>query len=901
MRHIAYLRQGPSDALEPLITRQCHDVIGRLVEQRGARLAEAPRPNLAKVYGLSGQPLKVDSVDSGWRISLPGLAGEILRRWDGQGDYWRTVYDDQLRLLTLEENDQGIVETFSYADATADKAFNLCGQLIKQVDSSGTLELRGFSLHGQPLLDRRTITDVGTFPGSRTYSPLGTLLTQTDTADHQQQMFYDRAGQLQKVKLRLAASEAWLPVLEGAHYNAVGQIIEQHAGNRVVSTWTYDDADGRLTTLKAGVPGQEPRQHFQYRYDPVGNVVRINDLTFKPVYFKNQHIDGHRTFTYNSLYQLSSATGHDAAPSVDLPGRPSPSDPNNHLNHTQKYEYDTGGNLIKLIHERAVGNYTQAMFIDPTSNRGVRWKEGDNEPDFDTLFTPNGGLKASAPGRPLHWNSRDQLASATLVERDGGPNDEEVFRYSQGVRVFKRHEWQAATLTHFRQVVYLPGLEIRTRDNGEGLHVITVPGGRGSVRCLHWVSKKPDGIEQDQLRYSLDDELGSCLIELDQNARLISHEGYYPFGGTAWLTAASLLEVGYKTIRYSGKEMDECGLYYYGARYYAPWLQRWVCADPAWEVDGLNFYRFVRNNPMRYVDSDGEESGEAVIRNYSGFISAVGGHAERTLGQIDNIIHQKNLKRNLAANFVVEVANGVAGYEAGLVGTELASHILPSVPHTLQFLDPNALIGGNIAGDISGAVAAPITNRLPMTGPLIPQTSTMSVEAIDSSLGISEPVEKKINSWKDVKNKVIHPALNKVLNPDFIMNRVMSSWISIIPATLSLFARAVEAEDIKNRLDPVKVGKIETMLADWKEAVEQRWAGAEAAFDALGTDGISHGGMPPKQTITRSGLQQTTKKTLDYINRAQKGMAYYKEMGTTDNQFLSRQSRAASRSQKKAA
>ncbi|MHC8345723.1 RHS repeat-associated core domain-containing protein [Pseudomonas sp. RT6P73] len=901
VRQMEYLRRVADGALQTLFTQSAYNVIGQRVEQRDPRLADALRPNLSNVYGLSEQPLKVDSVDAGWRISLTGLAGEILRRWDAQDNHWRSVYDDQLRVIAMNENDQPNVETFSYADATADKAFNLCGQLIRQVDPSGTVDFSSFSLHGQPLRDSRTITDAGTFVSSQTYSPLGALLTQTDAGNHRQRMFYDRAGQLRQVQLQLAPTEAWQPVLEDARYNAAGQIIEQHAGNKVVSAWTYDDADGRLTTLKAGVPGQDLLQHFQYVNDRVGNVVRIDDLTFKTVYFANQLIDGHRAFTYNSIYQLTSATGHDAAPSTDLPGRPSPSDPDNHLNYTQKYEYDTGGNLIKLIHERAVGGYTHEMFIDPTSNRGVPWKEGDPVPDFDTLFTRNGGLKASAPGRPLYWNSRDQLTRATLVERDNGTNDEEVFRYSQGVRVFKRHEWQAATLTHFHQVVYLPGLEIRTRDNGETLHVITLPGGRGSVRCLHWVAKKPDGIEQNQLRYSLDDELGSCLMELDQDARLISHEGYYPFCGSAWLTAVSLLEVSYKTIRYSGKEMDECGLYYYGARYYAPWLQRWVSADPAGDVDGLNLYAFVKNNPLRYVDSDGQESGEAVIRNYSGFISAVGGHAERTLGQIDNIIHQKNLKRNLAANFVVEVANGVAGYEAGLVGTELASHILPSVPHTLQFLDPNALIGGNIAGDIAGAVAAPITNRLPMTGPLIPQTSTMSVEAIDSSLGIAKPVGKSINSWKDVKNKVIHPALNKVLNPDFIMNRVMSSWISIIPATLSLFARAVEAEDIKNGLDPVKVGKIETMLADWKGAVEQRWAGAEAAFDALGTDVISHGGMLAKQTITRSGLQQATKKTLDYISRAQKGMAYYKEMGTTDNQLLSRQSRAASRTQKKAA
>jgi len=114
-----------------------------------------------------------------------------------------------------------------------------------------------------------------------------------------------------------------------------------------------------------------------------------------------------------------------------------------------------------------------------------------------------------------------------------------------------------------------------------------------------------------------------------------------------------------------------------------------------------------------------------------------------------------------------------------------------------------------------------------------------------------------------------------------------------------LYARAVEAEDIKNRLDPVKIGKIETMLSEWKEAVEQRSAWAEAAFNALGTNvvypadhipNVNHMTSPETLApITRSGLRQKTERTLDYIDRMQKGMAWYKEMGTTDNQFLMRQ------------
>ncbi|RII99681.1 RHS repeat-associated core domain-containing protein, partial [Achromobacter sp. K91] len=65
---------------------------------------------------------------------------------------------------------------------------------------------------------------------------------------------------------------------------------------------------------------------------------------------------------------------------------------------------------------------------------------------------------------------------------------------------------------------------------------------------------------------------------------------------------ASTSEAKYKTIRYSGKERDAAGLYYYGMRYYQPWIGRWITTDPGGVVDGLNLYRAMGNNPTTFVD-----------------------------------------------------------------------------------------------------------------------------------------------------------------------------------------------------------------------------------------------------------------------------------------------------------
>jgi RHS repeat-associated protein len=62
---------------------------------------------------------------------------------------------------------------------------------------------------------------------------------------------------------------------------------------------------------------------------------------------------------------------------------------------------------------------------------------------------------------------------------------------------------------------------------------------------------------------------------------------------------------------YTGKELDaESGLYYFGARYYCPEIGRFITEDP---VKGtielpqrLNPYPLCVNNPVMYVDPDGE-------------------------------------------------------------------------------------------------------------------------------------------------------------------------------------------------------------------------------------------------------------------------------------------------------
>jgi insecticidal toxin complex protein TccC len=289
---------------------------------------------------------------------------------------------------------------------------------------------------------------------------------------------------------------------------------------------------------------------------------------------------------------------------------------------------------------------------------------------------------------------------------------------------------------------------------------------------------------------------------------------------------------------------------------------------------------------------------------YSAFASAVEGHSEEVLGQLHNIINQ-NVALNMVVNLAGETVRGIVGYEGGSLGGTQFDTMLPALEVKPNVLKPSSLVGGNIGGDVAGAILEPVANHGGLqVGPLIPQTSQMSVSAIDQRLGIETPV-KEIKSWKDFKSEVLHPTLNSIFNPLFLMNRVFGSVVGIIPGALNMASRAQEAQDIKNRLDPVKIEKIEKMLSDWKAAIEQRSAWAENAFDALGVDSVSPANVLPNVNgntssetlaiITRSGLQQKNRAVLANIAQAQAGLARYKEMGTTDNQYKARQRHLASK------
>ncbi|ETS29764.1 RHS repeat-associated core [Photorhabdus khanii NC19] len=532
--------------------------------------------------------------------------GTLLTQTDAKGNMQRLAYDvaGQLKTswLTVKgQNEQIIVKSLTYSAA---------GQKLREEHGNNVITEYIYEPQTQRLIGITTQHTNNGKPGAKKlqdlrykYDPVGNIISIRNDAEA------TRFWKNEEVKPENTYIYDSLYQLISATGREMANIRQQSISSPVIPLTSDNNTYTKFTR--------------NYTYDDGGNLTKIQHRTSAT---QNNHTRGITVSNCSNRAVLSTLT--DNPKEVDS-------------------WFDAGG------HQK-------------TLHRAVRNKLTDEPAEMDSWFDTDSHQKTLNPSvlnslvddpaqvdtliwmreQNLNWNTRGELQQVTLVTRSKKPpekpqgksqqetwnnstnNDQEWYRYgSDGMRRLKISEQKTGNSTQQQRVTYLPGLELRTTGSTskttEDLQVIIVgEAGRAQVRVLHWESGKPKDISNNQMRYSYDNLIGSSQLELDNEGQIISQEEYYPFGGTALWAARNQTEASYKTIRYSGKERDATGLYYYGYRYYQPWVGRWLSADPAGTVDGLNVYRMVRNNPVTLLDPDGRapmasDDIEALKRNYN--------------------------------------------------------------------------------------------------------------------------------------------------------------------------------------------------------------------------------------------------------------------------------------------
>jgi RHS repeat-associated protein len=460
----------------------------------------------------------------------------------------------------------------------------------------------------------------------------------------------------------LDPATASLQAVTNIDYNAKGQRILIDYGNGARTTHTYDPLTFRLARLltrrsalafpndcpaspSASWPGCQV-QNLHYSYDPVGNIIHIRDDAQQTIYFRNKRVEPSADYTYDAMYRLIEATGREHLGQVG--GAPiqsscndelrvgllHPGDGNAMARYVERYVYDALGNFLSILHRgtdpanpgwtRAY-SYNEPSLIEP-GKQSNRLTSTINGGTIETYSTSGDGYDAH--GNTLHmphlqvmqWEYRDQLQMTQRQKIDNedadgvGSGERTWYVYDSGGQRVRKVTERANNAGLKDELLYLGAFEIYRRHLGaevglvrETLHIMDDKQSTAMVETRNDVN---DGTAKQLIRYQFGNYLGSASLELDDRAQIISYEEYVPYGSTAYQAMNKDIEAPTKRYRFTGKERDdESGLYYLGARYYAPWLGRWTRPDPSGLSDGPNLYSYARGNPVTLADPHGRQAG----------------------------------------------------------------------------------------------------------------------------------------------------------------------------------------------------------------------------------------------------------------------------------------------------
>jgi RHS repeat-associated protein len=345
-----------------------------------------------------------------------------------------------------------------------------------------------------------------------------------------------------------------------------------------------------------------------------------------------------------------------------------PQNPNSKEN-TESIDYDLNGNIINLYRTSVIeyGNTTPTLIdrleymysnanksnkltnINDYSYNSTGYEGGGQEIDYDL----NGNM-TSMPDKEMgiEYNYLN-LPSKVNYNRNNIENVSIVTKYGADEKKLQKINTTSITgiagVTVTKQTTdYLDGFQYLKGETVSGPTFPGDPGGGGSESLMAnsqtrkaletqaftlndepVVALGPTGVKtadlqffptaegfydytKDQYIYQYKDHLGNVRISYGRKSsgalELVDANDYYPFGmnhlksGTSFFGTSS-----YKNYKYNGKELQESGMYDYGARFYMPDLGRWAVVDLLSEkYFSFSNYSYAINRPTVAIDPDGK-------------------------------------------------------------------------------------------------------------------------------------------------------------------------------------------------------------------------------------------------------------------------------------------------------
>ena len=652
-------QRAVKDAMGRTVMVYDYDILGNRVKQ-----------SVMDAVRTAGQ----EDSPAGVRWFLDDVVGKPIYKWDSRGHIFHTSYNDRLHrpieVLFQEKIDQTPkrVQHITYGE-TKGANLNHRGKVYEHQDGAGVLTNEAYDFKGNLLKTSRKFAsdyknilnwsspvqlEEETFTTSVKFDALNRPIKQIAPDDSIIHFIYNESNMLERVEAKIPDADEFKPIVKKINYNARGQRVLVLYGNNVQTSFEFDNLTFRLTHLLT-TRVAEKLQDLSYTYDPVGNIVHIEDNADiqKIVFFQGQRVQPSADYIYYPVYWLKEAVGREYLGIVNglnngglRPPEPtSPTDEprvnvtnaSNALGiYLEKYEYDAVGNIKSIDHTGADPSnpgwkrcffYEEKSTLEPglinnCLSRTLVGKDCVTGETYLYAHDVHGNMNSMPHLSHMEWDYRDQLyrTSTQKVNEDKTPISTFYVYDATGKRVRKVTEGEGDVgqiPKRAKERLYLAGFEIYREFKGDGqtikkerqtLHLMD---NSQRIALVETLTKGDDNSLPQSIRFQLSNHLGSASLELDQDGQIISYEEYYPFGCTSYQAGRNITEVNLKRYRYTAKERDEeTGFYYHGSRYYAPWIGRWISCDPMGLIDGLNLYTFVRNDPIKLIDPNGTDAQE---------------------------------------------------------------------------------------------------------------------------------------------------------------------------------------------------------------------------------------------------------------------------------------------------
>ncbi len=531
-------------------TRYTYDVLGNLtiVTDTLNNVTTMTYDNLGRKIGM------VDPDMGAWSYVYDANSN-LTRQTDARGKRSCFYYDALNRLTGKHYRNDNACPTsnpalnvaYTYDAGTYGK-----GQRTGMTDASGSAAWT-YDMRGQVTQTLQTIGDE-TFKTQWEYDPMGRVKWMKYPADsdgnvnEQVNTTYNAAGQVNSV------ASAFSYVSSSA-YDIAGRLTQRNYGNTAFYAtygyydWTWSTGQGRLKTLRTGAgapPNNTSLQNMTYTYDKVGNVLSIVDAKAGP---QTQR------FGYDPLNRLITATVTGGTDGIYSP---------------KTFSYNAIGNLT---------NNGDGVLTYPASGPGVARPHAVTAWANDTYgYDANGNMTSRFDGAStLSYDAENRLTtvsgatSASFTYDGDGNRVKSVMGNVTTYYVGNYFEWTDSTSTMVKYY-YAGGQRVAMK--------------KGSV--ITWL---------------FGDHLGSTAKTYVNGAGAATEQRYYPWGGTRYGSSPT-------AFQYTGQRNDSSiGLYFYNARYYDPYLNRFLSPDTIIpdlkNPQSLNRYSYTYNNPLRYIDDSG--------------------------------------------------------------------------------------------------------------------------------------------------------------------------------------------------------------------------------------------------------------------------------------------------------